>query len=72
MYERLTLVLEPAEMAALRQAARLELRKPRDQARHMLRVALLTDPPRNEVRECAKVVETTGGALPLVQSQPSA
>jgi hypothetical protein len=39
--ERLTLVLSPGEMAALRKAAQAELRRPRDQARAILRDALL-------------------------------
>jgi hypothetical protein len=62
MYERLTLVLDPAEMAALRKAARQDLRKPRDQVRHILRVALLADPPdppkKNE--GCTAVIEAIG------------
>lgn len=42
-YERLTLVLPQAEMHALRAKARAELRKPRDQARLMLRAMLLNE-----------------------------
>lgn len=41
--ERLTLVLDPLEMQALRNAARADLRRPRDQARHILRSALLME-----------------------------
>lgn len=39
--ERLTLVLDSAEAAALRSAARAEMRRPRDQARYLLRSVLL-------------------------------
>lgn len=62
MYERLTLVLDPIEMAALRQAARQELRKPRDQVRAILRAALLTDPPDPPTKSegCAVVHEAAG------------
>lgn len=35
------LVLNEPEAAALRSAARADLRRPRDQARHLLRLALL-------------------------------
>ena len=67
-YTRVTVTLSPDEAAALIQTAQGNFRHPRDQARYMLRSALgLTDPPRNEARECARVAET-GGALPLVQS----
>ena len=70
MYERLTLVLDPIEMAALKQAARQELRKPRDQVRHILRAALLHDPPDGQSQrngESAVLVQSAGAA-PLVQS----
>ena len=39
--ERITVVLDSAEAAALRNAARADLRRPRDQVRHILRLALL-------------------------------
>lgn len=69
MYERLTLVLDPTEMAALKQAARQELRKPRDQVRHILRATLLTeshDPP--TMNEGRAVVSEAAGAPFCVQS----
>lgn len=70
-YERLTLVLPEAEMQALRTAARAELRKPRDQARAILRAALLggragPHQGENEI-EGSTVVSQTGGAT-LFQS----
>jgi hypothetical protein len=40
MTQRITLMLEDSEMVALRQAARKELRKPRDHARFLLRAML--------------------------------
>lgn len=40
MYERLTVNISKAEMDALRAIAQRELRRPRDQARLMLREAL--------------------------------
>ena len=40
MIQRITLLLDVSEMAALRQAARKDLRKPRDHARFLLRLAL--------------------------------
>ena len=39
-YERLTVVLNESEMQQLRQAARADLRRPSDQARYLLRLAL--------------------------------
>lgn len=43
-YERLTIVVTKAEMDALRDISQRELRRPRDQARLLLRSALgLTD-----------------------------
>jgi hypothetical protein len=44
MIQRITLLLDVSEMAALRQAARKDLRKPRDHARFLLRLAL-DEPP---------------------------
>ena len=49
MYERLTVNISKAEMDALRAVAQRELRRPRDQARLILRDALIprlagTDP----------------------------
>ena len=42
--ERLTLVLSQGEMEALRRAAQAELRRPREQARYLVRVGLgMTD-----------------------------
>ena len=66
-YERLTLVLPQTEMQALRAAARAELRKPRDQARAILRAALLggrAGPPlgENEIEGSAVVVQSAGAA----------
>ena len=42
-YSRVTLVLADDEMEYLRRAARQELRRPRDHARHIIRTALLND-----------------------------
>ena len=71
-YKRITIPMSDQEQERLREAARRNYRNPRQQARLILLQALgladPPDPPRNESRECAKVVETTGGALPLVQS----
>jgi hypothetical protein len=57
-YERLTLLLEPAEGAALREAAKANLRRPPDQARYLLRSVLLGD------REVA-TKNANGGAMDL-------
>lgn len=65
---RITVPLSREEFVALRTRASAELRQPRDQARHILRAALLTDPPdppRNESRECANVSQDMAGAFPL-------
>jgi plasmid stability protein len=69
---RITVPLSREEFVALRTRASAELRQPRDQARHILRAALLTDPPyppslRNESKEAPKFHET-GGASFGVQS----
>jgi hypothetical protein len=40
MIQKITLLLDVSEMIALRQAARKDLRKPRDHARFLLRLAL--------------------------------
>lgn len=49
--ERLTLVLAPMEMQALRKSAKADLRHPRDQARYLLRRVLLGE----TVQEHSKV-----------------
>ncbi len=41
-YSRMTLILSEDEMEELRKAARQELRRPRDHARHLIRTALLS------------------------------
>lgn len=61
--------LELPELEALVAAARLELRHPRDQARYLLRRALLGDPPPDppptaKKKNGAQVCETHGAALP--------
>jgi hypothetical protein len=45
-YSRMTLVLSGDEMEFLCKAARRELRKPRDHARHLIRTALLSNADR--------------------------
>jgi hypothetical protein len=45
-YLRMTLVLSEDEMDFLCKAARRELRKPRDHARHLIRTALLNNADR--------------------------
>lgn len=46
-FERITLVLDREEAAALYQAARVALRRPRDHARYLLRLALCPVEPAN-------------------------
>ena len=71
-YERLTLVLPEPEMQALRTAARAELRKPRDQARAILRAVLLgggagppppAGQPANQIEGSAVSVHNCGAPL---------
>jgi hypothetical protein len=67
---RISVPLTREEFIALKKRASAELRQPRDQARYMLRVALLHDPPdqlRNESKEAPKFAET-GGASFFTQS----
>lgn len=66
---RITVSLSRAELEALIRDAQRDFRHPRDQARYLLRRALLGDPPPDppptaKKKNGAQVYETTGAALP--------
>jgi hypothetical protein len=65
MTQRITLMLEDSEMVALRQAARKELRKPRDHARFLLRAML--DGPLFDGNSCC---QWSGLTYPYNQAAP--
>ena len=63
MYERLTVNISKAEMDALRAIAQRELRRPRDQARLILRDALLGPEPGQPMNESGVPVISPAAAL---------
>ena len=63
MYERLTVDISKAEMDALRAMAQRELRRPRDQARLILRDALLGAEPCQPKNESGAKVTSPAAAL---------
>jgi hypothetical protein len=65
---RITVPLSREEFVALRERASAELRQPREQARHILRVALLTNSPSppEQRSEGSTVRPNNCGASPLV------
>lgn len=64
-YERLTIVVSKSEMEALRSISQKEMRRPRDQARLLLRTALeaAIDQTRARNESGADVVQTPAHAL---------
>lgn len=72
MYRAIQIELNRHERKALIEMAAQDMRSPWEQVRYLVaqearRRGLLYDPPENELRESATVLETAG-ALPLVQS----
>lgn len=66
---RITVPLSREEFIALRSRASAELRQPREQARYMLRAALLHDPPDPPIKsEVAPHSTKAQGATSNVQS----
>lgn len=62
--ERLTLVLDTTEAAALRKVALANYRRPRDQARYLLRIALLGEKePEQSTNSNRAVLVEGGGAI---------
>ncbi len=63
-YTEITLILNPEESSALRNSAELNLRRPRDQARYLLRSILLGEQDGMNNRHDAK--ELTGQSITAV------
>ncbi len=60
-YQRITVVMTDSEMQALQDAAQRELRRPREQARHILRSVLFGEGLGSDP-EIAPVATQTNGA----------
>lgn len=70
-YRTMTIVLSDDEVNALRKSAEVDLRRPRDQARYLVRQALgLADKPPNEAKYSGAGVRSdiTGAAVTTLQA----